>query len=139
MRLDAAGYMAPAQAEYLDDIKRKLAKAGLSEEFMYHGSVDRDAKLKFLQSLDVLSVPAPYDEPKGTFLLEAMGEGVPVVQMSKVQGLRSSGRSVSSFATMTVPSVAHWRRLQSPVVCSASTTPAASRCIPHVPAVQVRC
>ena len=28
----------------------------------------------------MLSVPAPYDEPKGTFLLEAMGEGVPVVQ-----------------------------------------------------------
>jgi glycosyltransferase involved in cell wall biosynthesis len=25
-------------------------------------------------------VPAPYEEPKGTFLLEAMGVGVPVVQ-----------------------------------------------------------
>jgi glycosyltransferase involved in cell wall biosynthesis len=80
MQLDAAGYMAPAQSAYLDDIKRKLAKAGLAEEFTYHGTVDRDAKLKFLQSVDVLSVPTPYDEPKGTFLLEAMGEGVPVVQ-----------------------------------------------------------
>jgi len=28
----------------------------------------------------VLSVPATYDEPKGIFLLEAMGCGVPVVQ-----------------------------------------------------------
>jgi len=28
----------------------------------------------------VLSVPAPYDEPKGVFLLEAMASGVPVVQ-----------------------------------------------------------
>jgi glycosyltransferase involved in cell wall biosynthesis len=28
----------------------------------------------------VLSVPATYDEPKGVFLLEAMAEGVPVVQ-----------------------------------------------------------
>jgi glycosyltransferase involved in cell wall biosynthesis len=42
--------------------------------------VSRDGKLAFLRSLDVLSVPTPYDEPKGTFLLEAMGEGVPVVQ-----------------------------------------------------------
>ena len=80
MRLDAAGYMAPAQRQYLDDIKRNIAAAGLAEEFMYHGAVDRDAKLEFLQSLDVLSVPAPYDEPKGVFLLEAMAEGVPVVQ-----------------------------------------------------------
>ncbi len=80
MRLDAAGYMAPAQADYLERIKRTLATAGLAEEFTYHGSVDRNAKLAFLQSVDVLSVPTPYDEPKGTFLLEAMGEGLPVVQ-----------------------------------------------------------
>jgi len=80
MRLDAAGYLAPAQAGYLDSVKRKLAAAGLAGEFMYHGALDRDAKLKFLQSIDVLSVPATYDEPKGVFVLEAMAEGVPVVQ-----------------------------------------------------------
>lgn len=80
MRLDAAGYMNPAQAPYLDGITRDLAKAGLADEFKYHGAVSRDGKLAFLQSLDVLSVPTPYEEPKGTFLLEAMGEGVPVVQ-----------------------------------------------------------
>ena len=28
----------------------------------------------------MLSVPTPYEEPKGTFLLEAMAAGVPVVQ-----------------------------------------------------------
>jgi glycosyltransferase involved in cell wall biosynthesis len=42
--------------------------------------VDRDGKLGFLQTLNVLSVPATYDEPKGMFLLEAMASGVPVVQ-----------------------------------------------------------
>jgi glycosyltransferase involved in cell wall biosynthesis len=42
--------------------------------------VDREGKLAFLRSLDVLSVPATYDEPKGMFLLEAMACGVPVVQ-----------------------------------------------------------
>jgi glycosyltransferase involved in cell wall biosynthesis len=80
MRLEAAGYMAPAQASYLEDVTRGLHKAGLGGEFVYHGAVDRDGKLAFLQSLDVLSVPATYDEPKGVFLLEAMGAGVPVVQ-----------------------------------------------------------
>jgi glycosyltransferase involved in cell wall biosynthesis len=80
MRLEAAGYIAPAQAAYLAGVKSDLANAGLADEFRYHGAVDRDGKLAFLQTLDVLSVPAPYDEPKGVFLLEAMGEGVPVVQ-----------------------------------------------------------
>ena len=42
--------------------------------------VDRQGKLDFLRGLDVLSVPATYDEPKGMFLLEAMAAGVPVVQ-----------------------------------------------------------
>ena len=80
MRLAAAGYMAPGQAEYLDGIKARLNDAGLAGEFMYHGAVDRDGKIEFLRSLDVLSVPTPYDEPKGVFVLEAMAEGVPVVQ-----------------------------------------------------------
>ena len=79
MRLDAAGYMNPAQVPYLEDIKRGLARAGLADEFMYHGAVDRDAKVEFLQTLDVMSVPAP-DEPKGVSILEAMAVGVPVVQ-----------------------------------------------------------
>ena len=80
MRLDAAGYMGPAQAAYLAEVKTRLRGAGVADEFMYHGSVDRDGKIQFLRSLDVLSVPTPYDEPKGVFVLEAMAEGVPVVQ-----------------------------------------------------------
>src|SRR5712691_8905287 len=80
IRLEAAGYLGRAQASYLADVKRRLEAAGLADEFTYHGEVDRDGKLAFLRSLDVLSVPATYDEPKGVFLLEAMASGVPVVQ-----------------------------------------------------------
>jgi glycosyltransferase involved in cell wall biosynthesis len=40
----------------------------------------REQKIEFLRRLDLLSVPATYDEPKGMFLLEAMACGVPVVQ-----------------------------------------------------------
>jgi glycosyltransferase involved in cell wall biosynthesis len=80
MRLEAAGYMAAAQAPYLAQVRRTLANAGLDSEFTYHGELDRAGKLAFLQTLAVLSVPAPYEEPKGTFLLEAMAAGVPVVQ-----------------------------------------------------------
>ena len=80
VRLEAAGYMAPADAKYLADIRRSLDRVGLAGDFSYQGAVDRDGKLAFLRRLDVLSVPAVYDEPKGIFLLEAMASGVPVVQ-----------------------------------------------------------
>jgi len=79
-RLEAAGYLAPACEAYMNGVRDMLTKAGLGSEFSYRGVVDRDGKLAFLQSLDVLSVPATYDEPKGLFLLEAMANGVPVVQ-----------------------------------------------------------
>jgi len=80
MRLEAAGYLAPSSEPYLESVRRILARAGLEQEFAYRGEVDRRGKLEFLQGLDVLSVPAAYDEPKGLFVLEAMASGVPVVQ-----------------------------------------------------------
>ena len=80
VRLEAAGYMASAYQGYLKNAQGVLEGAGLAEEFAYRGAVDRAGKLAFLRRLDVLSVPATYDEPKGMFLLEAMASGVPVVQ-----------------------------------------------------------
>jgi len=79
-RLLAAGYLAPEHQGYLDDVKTKLRDWGLGDQFEYRGEVDRAQKIAFLQSLDLLSVPATYQEPKGIFLLEAMANGVPVVQ-----------------------------------------------------------
>ena len=80
MRLVAAGYMASNHRAYLREVRRTLEAAGLGEEFTYRGTLDRAGKLNFLRNVDVLSVPATYDEPKGMFLLEAMAAGVPVVQ-----------------------------------------------------------
>jgi glycosyltransferase involved in cell wall biosynthesis len=80
VRLEAAGYLSRAHEPYLADVTRGLRKAGLADEFAYRGAPNRDGKLAFLRSLNVVSVPAPYDEPKGVFLLEAMASGVPVVQ-----------------------------------------------------------
>src|SRR6185295_6910991 len=64
----------------LHDIEKEMKRSGFGDEFHYRGVLDRDQKIAFLQTLDVLSVPATYDEPKGMFLLEAMACGVPVVQ-----------------------------------------------------------
>jgi glycosyltransferase involved in cell wall biosynthesis len=80
VRLEVAGYLSRAHAPYLEEVRRSLVRAGLADDFTYRGAVDRTGKLAFLRSLDVFSVPATYDEPKGLFLLEAMASGVPVVQ-----------------------------------------------------------
>ena len=79
-RLEAAGYMGPENRSYLADIESRLREWGLASEFQYHGTLDRAGKIAFLQSLDVLSVPGPYADPKGIFALEAMACGVPFVQ-----------------------------------------------------------
>ncbi len=79
-RLLVAGYLAPEHAPYLEEVTRQMKEAGLASEFEYRGELDRAGKIAFLQSLDVMSVPATYAEPKGIFLLEAMASGVPVVQ-----------------------------------------------------------
>ncbi len=79
-RLVAAGYLAPEHDAYLEGIRNDMRSWGLEDEFEYVGEVDRAGKLAFLQSLDVMSVPATYQEPKGMFLFEAMASAVPVVQ-----------------------------------------------------------
>jgi glycosyltransferase involved in cell wall biosynthesis len=78
--LEVAGYLAPEHREYLRAAERRMQEAGLAHEFRYRGVLDRPHKIEFLRNLDVLSVPSTYDEPKGLFLLEAMANGVPVVQ-----------------------------------------------------------
>jgi glycosyltransferase involved in cell wall biosynthesis len=80
MRLEVAGYLAPEHENYLRGIERQMHEWGLAAEFHYRGALGREEKIAFLRKLDVLSVPATYDEPKGISLLEAMACGVPVVQ-----------------------------------------------------------
>lgn len=79
-RLVAAGYLPPEHRGYLDRIGETLRTAGLGDEFVYRGTLDRQKKIAFFHDLDVLSVPSGYHEPKGLYLLEAMACGVPVVQ-----------------------------------------------------------
>lgn len=79
-RLEAAGYLAPEHRAYLGGIETRMREWGLEAEFRYRGVLDREQKIRFLQGLDVLSVPSSYVEPKGIYLLEAMANGVPVVQ-----------------------------------------------------------
>jgi glycosyltransferase involved in cell wall biosynthesis len=68
----------PADAALATSIRRRVARAGGRAEFVHSfGQADR---AKFLSSLTVLSVPIPDGEAFGTFILESLATGVPVVQ-----------------------------------------------------------
>jgi glycosyltransferase involved in cell wall biosynthesis len=79
-RLKASGWLGPNQRGYLDGIQKRLEDAGLAHDFEHVESPDHASKVSFLQSVDVLSVPTSYREPKGLYVLEALANGVPVVQ-----------------------------------------------------------
>lgn len=79
-KLEVAGYLSPEHKPYLQKIENDMREAGLADEFHYHGSLEREAKLQFFQNVDVISVPTTYVEAKGLSVLEALASGVPVVQ-----------------------------------------------------------
>ena len=79
-RLVAGGYLLDEHRDYLAGLQRRMRDWGLDGHFTYAGSPDRAGKIALLQSFDVFSVPTTYADPKGLFLLEAMANGLPVVQ-----------------------------------------------------------
>jgi len=74
-RLRVAGAMTNADKPLVADVQRKL---GDRVEFL--PNLDRAAKIAFLQSLNVLSVPTLYREAFGLYVLESLACAVPVVQ-----------------------------------------------------------
>ena len=72
--------MGKRDEHYLQGIQEEIEDWGLAGSFEYVGEVDRAEKIEFLGNLDVLSVPTPYEDPKGLFVFEALANSVPVVQ-----------------------------------------------------------
>lgn len=79
-RLHVAGWLPRTERKFVNAQFRTLERSGVGDDFRYFGELERPAKLDFLRSIDVLSVPTVYREPKGIFVLEALASGVPVVQ-----------------------------------------------------------
>jgi len=79
LNLKVAGYLSKKDHDYFERIQKQIQEWNLTKHFQYLGEVDRKQKIDFLNSLDLLSVPTVYQEPKGLFVLEALANGVPVV------------------------------------------------------------
>jgi glycosyltransferase involved in cell wall biosynthesis len=80
LQLLAGGYVSRAYKTYIDGIRKTIRDHGLEDKIKLLGTLERADKLNFFKHIDVFSVPAPYREPKGISILEALASGVPVVQ-----------------------------------------------------------
>jgi glycosyltransferase involved in cell wall biosynthesis len=78
-RVVVGGYAPPQHRAYVEQAVRQASPLG--ERLVMAGSPETLAdKVVLLKMFDLLSVPAPYREPKGLYVLEAWANGVPVVQ-----------------------------------------------------------
>jgi glycosyltransferase involved in cell wall biosynthesis len=79
-RLLAAGGSGAGDTAFIRSIKREFRAHGCREGLSILQARNASERANFLARCDVLSVPVPGGEAFGSFLLEAMAAGVPVVQ-----------------------------------------------------------
>ena len=80
LKLRAGGSCGPADLLLVEELRDRLEKAGVAGDVEFAPNLSRAAKLDFLRSLSVFSVPAVYGEAFGLYVIEALASGVPVIQ-----------------------------------------------------------
>lgn len=80
IHLHVAGYLGKKDNPYFEELESQIQACGLAASFVHHGEVTRSQKIDFLNRLHVFCVPTVYRESKGLSILEALANGVPVVQ-----------------------------------------------------------
>ncbi len=79
LKLKVGGGFGTADEGFVNGLRGKLHEQDLLEQAEFHPNLDRAAKVAFLRSLSVFSVPSVYGEAFGLYVLEAQASGVPVV------------------------------------------------------------
>jgi len=79
-RLRITGGRSAGDKAFLNRLRRKLGSHGVHGDVEFLDEFDLKAKLAFLQTLSVLSVPEKLPVAYGLYVLEALAAGVPVVQ-----------------------------------------------------------
>lgn len=66
--------------QYIKQQKRKLAKANLEADVFWVDEFEGEERMKFFDSVRLISVPVVHGEAFGLYMLEAMASGIPMVQ-----------------------------------------------------------
>ena len=80
LKLRATGGQVGGDVAYVKWLRKKLAKHGMEQDVEFLDDFDAEKRLKFIQSISVMSVPAEEGEAFGLFIIESLASGVPVVQ-----------------------------------------------------------
>lgn len=80
VRLRVIGAMTEGDRDYADQQHQRAISAADPAHVEFFPNVDRETKIRLLSGCTLLSVPAPYGESFGLYLLEALAAGVPCVQ-----------------------------------------------------------
>jgi len=95
LKLRVGGSCGPTDQVVVDELRGRLEKAGVAGDVEFVPNPSRDAKLDFLRTLSVFSVPATYNEAFGLYLIEALASAS-----------RSSNRPTPLFRKSFRPPVA---------------------------------
>jgi glycosyltransferase involved in cell wall biosynthesis len=80
LKLRIGGSCGPADQVVVDEARATLASNNILGDVEFHPNLTHAAKVDFLRSLTVFSVPARHPEAFGLFVIEALAAGVPVAQ-----------------------------------------------------------
>ncbi|HYF00734.1 MAG TPA: glycosyltransferase family 4 protein [Planctomycetota bacterium] len=80
LRLRVSGGSTADDEPFLEDLRGRFAAEGASSDVELGLPFDPPSRRRLMASLSVLSVPAPNGVAFGTYILEALAAGVPVVQ-----------------------------------------------------------
>ncbi len=80
VKLVVTGGSTAADAGFIRDIRRRIRKAGLSDEVDFHESFEGNGRTEFFRKVALGSVPVRNGEAFGFYLTELMASGIPVVQ-----------------------------------------------------------
>ena len=80
LKLKATGGAVGADLKCIEAQKGKLSAAGVADDAEFIADFSRAKRQAFLKSIDILCVPVEQGEAFGSYIIEAMAAGVPVVQ-----------------------------------------------------------
>ena len=80
LKLKATGGAVGDDVKCVADARKRLARAGFVGDAEFIEDFSREHRIRFLQSLSVMCVPVEQGEAFGSYIIEAMAAGVPVVQ-----------------------------------------------------------
>jgi glycosyltransferase involved in cell wall biosynthesis len=80
LRLRVMGGKTTDDERFIREQQAKLNAKGILGDAEFLDALDRDSRRAFLRTLTLLSVPMHQGEAFGSFIIEALAEGVPVIQ-----------------------------------------------------------